>query len=177
MDANFTFWFPSFWSMFGGLVALCSLLFTLYSAFSGRDRVVLLLRSIGQAYDAIHYFLGDHRVVLMDVGTLMKTLAPHGELVVEVFRNLPQLMIDVQTLASIAREAREWFERSRTDPQAPVTPVLLEILAELRKDTHVNPKVQRELPAFSLRDFLKAQAEALARERTQANPNPFHDLD
>jgi hypothetical protein len=55
--------------------------------------------------------------------------------------------------------------------------VLLKILAELRKMTKGDPKIQRRLLPFSLHLFSKAQAEVLARERIQATPNPFHDLD
>ncbi|KAF1348312.1 hypothetical protein EJ07DRAFT_141768 [Lizonia empirigonia] len=57
------------------------------------------------------------------------------------------------------------------------TPVLLEILAELRKMTKGDPRIQRGLRLFSLQVFLEAQAIVLARERIQATPNPFLDLD
>ncbi|KAH8714857.1 hypothetical protein GQ44DRAFT_625050 [Phaeosphaeriaceae sp. PMI808] len=69
------------------------------------------------------------------------------------------------------------FLASTTDSQAPATPVLLEILAELRKMTKGDPKIQRGLRPFSLQVFLEAQAKVLARERIQATPNPFLDLD
>ncbi|KAH6863008.1 hypothetical protein B0T12DRAFT_342108 [Alternaria alternata] len=56
------------------------------------------------------------------------------------------------------------------------TPVLLEILTELRK-SNGDPRFQSWLRPVSFQVYLNAQAAVLARERKQANSSPFPELD
>jgi hypothetical protein len=117
------------------------------------------------------------REVQRNVEALTTALTPHRESFAQTLRALQESSTDFQALALIVRETCGAVTGLTTDSWAPATPVLLEILTELRKVTKGGPKIQRRLRPFSLQIYLEAQAKVLARERMQATPNPFHDLD
>jgi Fic family protein len=177
MNESFTFWFPAVCTLFGCLFTIFSFFLSSHLAFGRRDLILLKLDVVVEALRAILEHLTSLRVVRSNVGTSTMAMAPHGESIAETLRALRGLTTDLQALASLARETHEAATRSATDLQAPATPVLLEILAELRKMTKGDPQIQRGLRPFSLQSLLKAQAEGLAREWIQATSNPFHDLD
>ncbi|KAF2011324.1 hypothetical protein BU24DRAFT_278662 [Aaosphaeria arxii CBS 175.79] len=170
MSESFTFWFPSSWTMIGAVFTIFSFCLAFFSAFVKRDSLHPLLQSIRAVLAA------GLRGVRRDVAALMTDSTARGQTLHEMLRTLRGLRTDFQALAVIARETREAVDRSTTHSQEPATPVLVEILAELRK-MQGDPKIQRRLRPFSLQVYLEAQAEVLARERMQATPNPFHELD
>ncbi|KAH6618835.1 hypothetical protein C7974DRAFT_427071 [Boeremia exigua] len=176
MNEHFAFWYPSSWTMIGTVFSIFSFLVTLYVTFVRRDVVVTAIDKLRDVYETIRDESWYLRSVRTDVDALRKTLAPPGESTVEMHRTLQGLRTDLQALATATRENREDVNGLMTESQAPAIPVLLEILAEVWKVTTREPKIQRRLPPFS-RHLMVAQAEALARERMQANPNPFQDLD
>jgi hypothetical protein len=169
MDASFAFWWPSSWTMIGALFTVLSFAALIHTSNVRAPFVSPELRSISADVENL-------RRVRADVESLMMALTPHREQPAETTRALEEMRTDLRTLVCTACEALDSAERSRKDSQE-ATSAALEILAEARKITRGDPKVQGKLPAFSLRVYLKAQAEALARERTQANPNPFCALD
>lgn len=177
MDASFKFWFPAVWTLLGCFFTIASLAVSFYVAFGRRNLIVPLLDQIMDALRIIRDRSASLWVAQRDVEALKMAVTRHEKSTAETLLALRELTTDLQALASIARETCGAVTGFKTDPQAPATPVLLEILAELRKMTKVDPKIQRRLPPFSLHLFLKAQAEGLARERIQTTPNPFHDLD
>jgi len=128
------------------------------------------------ALEAIRDDIGYLRAVQSDVAVLRMALTAPGQPLAETLRTLQELRTDLLALAEDAHEIREVVTGLITDRQEPVLPVLLEILAELRKSKG-DPQIQRGLQAFSFQVFLDAQTKALARERIQATPNPFLDLD
>jgi hypothetical protein len=177
MHESFTFWFPSAWTLVGAIFTIFSFSLAVFLAFGRRDSITPLLHEIMAILRTIRDESASLRVVQGDVATLMKAVTAPGQSRAETLRTLRELRTDFQVLASEARETCEAVTRLKTDPQAPATPVLLEILAELRKMTKGDPWIQRGLRPFSLQVFLEAQAKVLARERIQATPNPFLDLD
>ncbi|KAH7371568.1 hypothetical protein BKA66DRAFT_444025 [Pyrenochaeta sp. MPI-SDFR-AT-0127] len=118
-------------------------------------------------------------VIKRNVGALRMALTPHGESIAETLRDeLRELTTELQALATATRETHEVVSGLMTNSQAPATPVLLEILAELRRLAKGDLKIQRRLEPFSPPIFFgRAQAKVLARERIQATPSPFHELD
>lgn len=177
MDESFTFWFPSTWTLIGCLFTIFSFAFTVYVTYGRPNLALPPLNQIVHFYEKMCNQTACLREVQRDFGALRTAVAPPGEPLAQALRTLPELTTDLQALASIARETCEAVTRLTIDSQAPATPVLLEILTELRKMTKGGPKIQRRLSPFSLHRFLEAQAEGLARERMQATPNPFLDLD
>jgi hypothetical protein len=176
MHESFTFWFPSAWTLVGAVFIVFSLCFAFFIAFGRRDLVKPVLDKIVVVFRTIRDQTASLGEVQSDVAALMKAITAPGQSLAETLRTLRELRTDLQALAIEARETSEAVTRLRSDPQAPATPVLLEILAELRKMSEGGPKIQRGLRPFSLQVFLEAQAEVLARERIQATPNPFLDL-
>ncbi|KAH7390851.1 hypothetical protein DE146DRAFT_634712 [Phaeosphaeria sp. MPI-PUGE-AT-0046c] len=177
MYESFTFWFPSVWTLVGALFTVFSFSLAVVLAFGRCDSITPLLHEIVLLLRAIRDQSASLRVVQSDVAALMKAVTAPGQSRAETLRTLRELTIDFQALAKEARETCEAVTRSRTDPQAPAIPVLLEIWAELRKMTKGDPQIQRRLRPFSLQVYLEAQANVLAGERIQATPNPFLDLD
>lgn len=177
MNENFTFWFPSFWTMIGAIFTILAFFLAYYVSFVRRDPVITALDRIRVVYEktlvALEY---TSRGLKTDLGTLKEAQASRGMSAAETSRTWQQLMINLRALATATRETGDRVERSMTDSQAPADPVLLEILTEVQKLTLRGPTIQRRLPAFSLH-VMKAQAEALARERIRATPNPLHDVD
>lgn len=100
-----------------------------------------------------------------------------GQLLAQVLDILRELRIDLQALASTVREIHEDAVRLKTEQQKPANPVVLEILTDPWNSTTGHPKIQRRFGPFSFQGYLRAQAEALARERMKAAPDPLHDVD
>ncbi len=176
MDAHFAFWFPSIWTLVGAVFFLFSFALALYVTFVRGHALYPSLMTIKSLYESGYWELASLREVLTNDPTSRTVLIPLGESIAQTSCALRELTIDLQALANAIRETRERAEASMTDSQEPALPVLLEILAEVRKMSG-GPKIQRgRLPPFSLH-LMKAQAEALARERMQANPKPFPELD
>lgn len=149
MDEHFSFWYPSSWTMIGTVFTIFSFFFTIYVTFVRPDVVATTLKELCHVYEAIQRNSGYTRLVQTDVDALRMALAPPWESIVEMHRMLQRLTIDLQELATATRENRERVDGLTTDSQAPATPVLLEILAEVRKVTLREPKIQRRLPPFS----------------------------
>jgi hypothetical protein len=177
MNASFPFWFPAVWTLFGALFTIFSLALTAYFALDRRVFNLPVLDDIDGTVRTKDDHPASLREVQRNVEALTTALTPHGESFAQTLRALQELSTDFQALALIVRETCGAVTGLTTDSRAPATPVLLEILTELRKVTKGGPKIQRRLRPFSLQIYLKAQAEVLARERMQATPNPFHDLD
>ncbi|KAJ4309155.1 hypothetical protein N0V94_009055 [Neodidymelliopsis sp. IMI 364377] len=176
MNESFTSWFLAVWTLLGCLFTIFFFFLTVYITFGRGDSIAPDVKDILSAVLAIGVEMTGLRVVQSDVEALKMAAGPHGESLAEMLRTLRELRTDLQGLVTVSREIFEAVTRLRTDSQ-PATPVLLEILTDLRKVTRGDPKIQRGLRPFSFRVFMDAQAEALARERMQATPNPFHDLD
>lgn len=153
MDASFSFWFPAVWTLLGALFTIFSFVLAFYLAFGRRDLIAPQLNEIVVVLRTLRNRSASLRVVQRDVGALTMAVTPHGESIAETLGALRELTTDLQALASIARETCGAVTGLMTDPQAPATPVLLEILAELRKMTKGDPKIQRRLPPFSLHLF------------------------
>jgi hypothetical protein len=175
-DASFAFWFPLGWTLAVVVFTIFSFFFSLYVTLVRRDFVSPQLDSLVAALwakrgDQVHL-----RAVQSDVAVLKMALAAPGQPLAETLRTLQELRTDLLALAEDVHEICEVVTGLMTDRQEPVLPVLLEILAELRK-SNGDPQIQRGLQPFSFQSFLNAQAKVLARERIQATPNPFLDLD
>jgi hypothetical protein len=177
MHESFTLWFPSGWTLVGAFFTIFSFSLAVFLAFGRRDSITPLLHEIMAVLQTIRDQSASLWVVQGDVAALTKAVTAPGQSCAKTLRTLCELRTDFQALASEAREACEAVTRLTTDPQAPATPVLLKILAKLRKMTKGDPWIQKGLWPFSLQVFLEAQAKVLARERIQATPNPFLDLD
>lgn len=162
--------------MIGAVFGVFSFCLAFFLAFVKRDSLNTLLLSILDVHVAIRDDLAGLRGVRGDVAALMTDSTARGQTLHEMLRTFQMLRTDFQALAVIARETLEDVDRSRTQSQEPATPVLVEILAELRK-MQGDPRIQRRLRPFSLQVYLEAQAEVPARERMRATPNPFHELD
>jgi hypothetical protein len=175
-DASFAFWFPLGWTIVGAVFTIFSFVFSLYVTLVRRDFVPPQLDSLVAVLWAIRGYQVYLRAVQSDVAVLKMALAAPGQPLAETLRTLQELMTDLLVLAEDDHETREIVTGLMTDRQEPVLPVLLEILAELRK-SNGNPQIQRGLQPFSFQAFLIAQTKVLARERIQATPNPFLDLD
>lgn len=170
--------------MLGTLFTIFSFLLAAYIAFARSDvvanRLVLILDTLRVIRDQpADPRLRSLEALEMDVRALRMALDPHGEHVAETLcDSVRGLRTDLQALTAATREAHGLDTGSMTDSQAPATPVLLEILAEIRKLKKGDLKIQKRPPPFSLFNFFRrAPAEDLARERIQANPSPFHELD
>ncbi|KAF2241040.1 hypothetical protein BU26DRAFT_186423 [Trematosphaeria pertusa] len=171
MDASFAFWFPTVWTMFGAIFTILSFAFSFYVAVVRYDPSVDRLRWMHERLEKIYLRLGS-------LEALMMAFTPHGGSTAETLRDaLRGLTTELQASAAATHETHAVLTRLTTDSQEP-TPVLLEILAEPRQLRKGDLKIQRRLPAFSLSNFVRgAHAEGLARERIQATPSPFHELD
>lgn len=181
IGASFSFRFPE---MLGALFTIFSFALAAYIAFARSDIVADRLRLILDGVNAIVERPVDQRLsspeaLNMDVRALRMAQAPHGEPDAETPCDILRgLRIDLRALAAATRETYEADTGSMADSRAPATPVLLEILAEIRRLKKGGLKIQRGLPPFSLfNSFERALAEDLARERVQATPSPFHELD
>jgi len=176
MNESFKFWFPSIWTLLGAVFTIASFAFSFYVVFVRHDvvatRVEACTTAVKDTCSTLESRLENLEALTRDGEALRTALTPHGELIAQTLRDsLRELRNDVQALDAAVT-------RLMTDPQDPATPVLPEILSELRRPKTGNPKVQRRLAPFSLFNvFEKAHAEGLARERTQATPSPFHELD
>ncbi|KAH9871135.1 hypothetical protein J1614_006709 [Plenodomus biglobosus] len=176
MNESFKLWIPSAWTLIGALFTIfLSLAF--FSAFGRRDSITPLLLNLENDLRIIRIESVRLREVQSDVTASRMAVTALGQSLAETLRTLRDLTTDFQALASEVRRTCEAVRRFTTDSQAPATPVLLEILAELRKMTKGGPQIQRGLQPLSLQVFLEAQAKVLARDLIQATPNPFLDLD
>jgi hypothetical protein len=176
MDESFTFWSPSGWTLVGVLFT-ASFFLSIYVMFVRHDIVSHQLVNIFELLRTLCALAAGLGQVQSDVRALTMAVISHGRSIAETIGTLRDLTTDLLALARTVRESCRDVTGLTTDPQAPATPVLLEILSELRKKPPVQPTIQSRLPPFSLQFFSKVQAEDLARKRMQANPNPFHDLD
>ncbi len=183
MGVSLTFWSPVVWTLLGALFTIVSLALTLYIAVVGRDIYAQRLEEIVEAVErtdrrSANLRLGNPEAAQRNVGALPQALAPHGRSVAQTLRDgFRGLTIDLRTLTAATHETRDAVTRLVTVAGASA-PLLPEILAELRRLRRGDLKIQRRLPPFSLFDFFgKARAAALARERIQATPSPFHELD
>ncbi|KAB2109719.1 hypothetical protein AG0111_0g1474 [Alternaria gaisen] len=174
-DASFAFWFPLAWTLVGVLSSLFACLLAFFTTFRRRDplttrldHILNVLRTLGES--------GGLRVVRDDVAELRKALTAQGQFLAETTQTLRPLMTDFQALATKVRETCQAVDGFMTEKREPATPVLLEILTELRK-SNGDPRFQSWLRPVSFQVYLNAQAAVLARERKQANPSPFPELD
>jgi hypothetical protein len=174
---SFEFWFSAAWTLIGAMFSIFGFILALFVAFGRRDFTLPLLKEIVLDLRAIRDQSANHRVVQRDVAELRKAVTALGQSHAETLRTLRGLRTDLQALAIEAREICEAVAGSTTDLRVPATPVLLEILTELRKMNNGDPQVQGRLRPFSLQVFLEAQAIVLARQRIQATPSSFLDLD
>ncbi|CAN9096794.1 unnamed protein product [Alternaria alternata] len=132
------------------------------------DQILAVLRTIGES--------GGLRVVRDDVAELRKALTAPGQFLAETTQTLRRLKTDFQALATKVHETCQAVDGFMTEKREPATPVLLEILTELRK-SNGDPRFQSWLRPVSFQVYLNAQAAVLARERKQANSSPFPELD
>ncbi|KAJ8114240.1 hypothetical protein OPT61_g3831 [Boeremia exigua] len=108
---------------------------------------------------------------MKEFGTeLLDLLGSLGNQAAEIQDELRRLRTDAGMLQRSSRETNE---------------ELISLMTTLRK-TFTNSRrmsyghrspIQRRLRPFSFHDFVAARAEVLARERMQANPSPFQELD
>lgn len=174
-DASFTCWFPLAWTLVGAVFTMFSFLFTVFLLFCRRDplairldRILDNIRTTGES--------GSLRVVQNDVAELRKALTAPGQFLAETTRTLQGLTTDFQALATEVHKTCEAVTGFMTEKWDPATPVLLEILTELRK-LNGDPQIQSWLRPVSFQVYLNARAAVLARERIQANSSPFPELD
>ena len=158
-DASFTFWFPLAWTLVGVLFTICACLLAFYITFRRRDPLttrldhILDVRIIGES--------GGLRVVRDDVAELRKALTAPGQFLAETTQTLRQLTTDFQALATKVHETCQAVDGFMTEKREPATPVLLEILTELRK-SNGDPRFQSWLRPVSFQVYLNAQAAVLA---------------
>lgn len=108
---------------------------------------------------------------MREFGTeLFELLSSLGKQAAEAQGDLRGLRTDVGMLRRSSRETNEEL--------ISLTTALRETFTDSRMMSygHRSP-IQRRLRLFSFHDFVTARAEVLARERMQANPSPFQELD
>lgn len=181
MNAPFSFWFPTVWTLLGATFTIFSFALSYFVEFVRHDivaqRVGEIRNLLGPTLDTLPR-REQLEALEGDVGALKMALTPHGELIAETLRDGHiELLNELQALVAATREIHLAVTGSMTDSQAPETPALSEILTELRRLTKGEPKIQRGLTPFSFATFRKAQAEDLAAGRIQAPSSPFHELD
>jgi hypothetical protein len=159
-DASFAFWFPVACTLVGVLFTIFAFLLAFYTTFRRRDpltkrldQILAVLRTIGES--------GGLRVVRDDVAELRKALTAPGQFLAETTQTLRQLTTDFQALATKVHETCQAVDGFMTEKREPATPVLLEILTELRK-SNGDPKFQSWLRPVSFQVYLNAQAAVLA---------------
>ena len=183
MDGPFAFWFPAIWTMLGALFTIFSFALSAYIVFVRNDVVPRRLGSICVTLDklkeSVDLRLTSLETLTGDVEALRMALVPHGEPGPEALRvGLRELVIELQVLAAAIRHTHGVDTESMTVSGALAIPRMQEISSELRQSRKGKLKIQKWFKPFSHSDFFEmARAEGLARERIQANPNPFHELD
>jgi hypothetical protein len=145
MNGRYTFWFPSVCTLMGAIFTAAQFFLQIFFAFVRSDLYLPLLKDIAKSSRC-------HREVQREVRALRTALTPLGEATAQMLDGHRRLTTDLQALAEATREITD-IMRSLHEVQAPVAPVLFDILAELR-NTQGGPQIQGRLGAFSLRDLL-----------------------
>ncbi|OAL52486.1 hypothetical protein IQ07DRAFT_642173 [Pyrenochaeta sp. DS3sAY3a] len=177
MNDLVAFCFLLAWRIVGSVYTVFSFALSAFQALGRPHPLENDLNDINTIIEEIQADVVGAQVVLREVTASMKEVAASVQSCPETLGALRELRTDFQALAKEVRETCEAGPRSMTDALAPAMPVLLEILAELRKkpEAEVDSRVQRRLRPFSFQNFIETQAKVPARETRAPGSTPELD--
>jgi hypothetical protein len=142
VSENFSFWFPTFWTVVGAIFTTGSFLLALLwlikpNLFSTQHKA--LLKTVNELREELRR---GHLKNKAEVVALRMALMPPGEPDAETPRDLLLASRnELRSLVAAVHETKEQIQESRTDLQAS-TSALLEILSEVRQLRKDGLKIQ-----------------------------------